>query len=290
MNYSNDVLESLSRTDPPGEITMAPNAPPVVRTIEGIAVALNVVLDAGDVADTLKAFNIRASQPGGIDVSPTGSFSFGMQDEGRISVTYMTQRNSKVVNVRRVPFRIPTPADVCADPSVIGRLMPFISGGSGNLVTLHGPSRLANALVAYLLLSEANQKMRRMIFVVERSLTYLMAHADSMVIQSEIGNDVETFAKGIASARRMGADLLYLGNVAVEDALPGLVDVLHSGATVLVSGPTATRQVIHRKLLKEADGIAEALCDIACVAASVVATPERRVAVTASDRVPLSPI
>jgi twitching motility protein PilT len=290
MNYSNDVLEFLSRTDPPGEITMAPNAPPVVRTIEGIAVALNVVLDAGDVADTLKAFNIRASLPGSIDVSPTGSFSFGMQDVGRISVTYMTQRNSKVVNVRRVPFRIPAPVDVCADPSAIGRLMPFVSGASGNLVTLHGPSRIANALVAYLLLSEANQKMRRMIFVVERSLTYLMAHADSMVIQSEIGNDVETFAKGIASARRMGADLLYLGNVAVEDALPGLVDVLHSGATVLVSGPTATRQVIHRKLLKEADGIAEALSDIACVAASVVPTPERRVAVAASDRVPLSPL
>jgi twitching motility protein PilT len=288
VNYCNEVLQYLSDMDMPGEITLAPNAPPVVRTLAGIGVALNVVFSAADILDTLKALNIRAAQPGSIDVAPAGSYSFGIPNFGRVSVTYFAQRNSKVVNLRRVPFRVPAPAEVCEDPSTIARLLPRLSGGPGNLVALHGPSRLANALVAYMLLSEANQRLRRILYILERPLTYLLAHADSMVIQSEIGSDVESFAKGIPNARRLNADLLFLGNVGLEDPLPGLVDAIHAGATLL-SGPSMIRQVLYRKLLKEADGIAEALSDIALVSAHVTQTPEGRVAVNALDPVPLSP-
>jgi len=287
MNYSNEILDYLTRMEMPGQITLAPNAPPVVRTIEGIAVALNVVLDAVDVLDTLKAFNVRASQTGSIDTSPSGSFSFGIQNVGRVSVTYITQRNTKVVCLRRIPFNIPAAANVCADPSVIDRLLPCLARGSKALLTLHGPSCLANALIAYLLLNEANQKFRRIMHVIERPLTFLLAHADSVVIQSEVGSDSESFAKAIANARRLGADMLYLGNLSLDDSVTGLVDIIHAGATVMLSGPTLTGPVVRRRLLKEVDGLSEALADLSCVAACVTPAAERRIAVSVSDPAPL---
>jgi Tfp pilus assembly pilus retraction ATPase PilT len=280
MNHVGDILAYLVKVNEPAFMTLAPNAPPVVRTLRGISVAINKVLDAGDVMDTLRGLCERASMPASAEIPSAGSFSMSVPQVGRLRVNYATQRGSKVVTVQCVSFNIPAPGVVCRDEKVISHLASHLRFGGNGLLSLHGRSPLANGLLAYVLLNYINQTTRRMIFTVERTLMYLMAHGDSVAIQGEVSSDISSFAEGIGNARRLGCDLLFLGDVGLDDSLAGIVDVAQGGTSVVMTSTCFSATLLPRKLLKESGGLAAAYSGLSCLAAEVIPEPDGRINVT----------
>lgn len=280
MNHVGDILQHLVRVNEPGVMTLAPNAPPVMRTLRGISVAINKVLDAGDIMDTLRGLYERAAVPIIAEIPMAGSFSMSIPQVGRLRVNFATQRGSKVVTLQCVSFNIPAYATVCRDEKVIAHLASHLRFGGNGLLSLHGRSPLANGLMAYMLLSYINQTTRRMIFTVERTLMYLMAHGDSVALQGEVSSDISSFAEGIGNARRLGCDLLFLGDVGLEDSLAGIVDIAQGGTSVLLTSTCFTAALLPRKLLKEAGGFAAAYNGLSCLAAEVIPEPDGRLNVT----------
>ena len=221
MNRSTNILDALAATEGPNTIMMAPNAPPVTRTGEGVVeLAMNIILDATDVMDTLIDLRSRAPKTEVHALSECGQFSFGLREVGRIRVNYTTQRGSKVILVSRIPYDIPNCETLCKDGDVIRRLVQTVISRESGILTVSGPSARANSMLVYSLLKEANMSSRRIIFILERSLTYLMAHGDSIIIQSELGGDVSSMDEGLQTAFPFEPDIIYVGDVRPNDDIP----------------------------------------------------------------------
>lgn len=247
MNYAKRILDILARQAVPRRIVIAPGAPPIEKSAEGIQVAIQAILDASDVVDTLIGLREFAKQgaDGGIDdgqphgLPCDGRFSFGLPDLGRFRVSFVTQRGSKAAVVTRVPFDIPSCAEICSDAETAACLLEAMRGDGGGVVFLFGSHPLATATFAYALLKELNQRDRRIVTILESELTFLMRHESSIVIQREVGVDASDVPRGVADAIAMGSDILYLGDVLHAAPVPEIGRLVEMGAVAVIGAVAA---------------------------------------------------
>lgn len=237
MNVSMSVLEFLVRADTPDRMLLVPNAPPVSTTPEGLEVALSQVLSADDVQDTLAT--LRSKAPGaGITLPGSGTFSFGMPNLGRFRVSFVTQRGSRIVLVERIPYDVPSLADLLEEPGTADEALELLCRGAGGLLVVSGASAAANTRLVYALLKAANEKKRQIIYILERRLGYLMGHGNSVIVQTELGADCSTFEEGLQNAMLIHPGILYLGEACGNETLPALAALMAGGTTVIVSSAT----------------------------------------------------
>jgi len=247
MNRSSEIIEYLSREGGPDEIIIAPNAPPVTRSVEGVQLALNIVLDPSDVTDTLMALRDRAPAAHTTPLDASGTFSFGVRDLGRLRVSYSTQRGSKAVRIMRVPFTEPETSAVSDDQTTIEQLLQLVSVSAGGILAIFGPSAVANATLAYAILRRTNDTARSVIYVLERSLTFLMAHGNSIVIQAEVGSDVQSMEEGLQNALLLDPDIMYVGDVWPSDHIPSLSRAVEAGVFTLLSTVALNRESLAQR-------------------------------------------
>ena len=238
MNYSAQLLNVLAASDTVSTIVIAPNAPPVSRTSDGIRVAMNVVLDAADVLDTLTTLRAQGGRNDSVSLSGSGTFVFGIRDVGRIRVSHVTQRGSKVARITRIPFRIPDLDAICENAPALDKLLSATDSSPGTFVAVCGPSSLKNGLFVYSLLNKINQTRKKLLFILERALTFLMAHGNSIVVQTELSADVKTLEDGMDDAFLIEPDLIYVGDVRLNDQLPGVTHAIQSRISTVVSSAT----------------------------------------------------
>jgi twitching motility protein PilT len=236
VNYANEIISYLSRAEGPCSVTIAPKAPPVSKDQTGaLSVAFSKILDAADVSDTLLSFRTQA---GGSDVLPTtrsGSFSFGIKNIGRFRVCFITQRGSKVTSITRVPYAVPALADVCQSAVAAEGLVERMCRARAGLIVVCGTNEIANSTFVYAVLRRINETVRKVIFAVEPSLTYLLGHVNSLVLQCEIGIDAASQEEAIQNAFTMNPDILFVGGLRHGDALRGVEHAIDTRLTILSS-------------------------------------------------------
>ena len=236
MNRSTDILDYLAKSEVTNSVILAPNAPPVVHDAGDLRVVLNFVLTAEDVMDTLTGLRAQCTSKAVDGSANTGVFSFGMRGIGRIRVGFLTQRGSRVVSVNRVPFAIPDLETVCENPAVAEELLQLLVQKSGGIIAVSGVDATRSSTLVYAALKQICQTHRKVICIVERNLSYLMAHRNSLVIQCEVGADVESMREGLQSVFVLAPDVVYAGDVRRQEDLLGLADAVQSGVMVILSG------------------------------------------------------
>ena len=247
MNRSDDLLKYLSTTDDPVAIIVTPNAPPVSRTSAGIRVALSLVLDPGDVFETLTALYAKAICSGLATLQQSGTFSFSLREVGRIRVSYITQRGSKAFSIVLVSSTIPEPLSICDNPLVVDPLLDMLCHPRAGILAVFGPSIISNSIFVYSLIQKANTLSRNVIYIMERSLTCLVSHAESIVIQAELGVDVPSLEEGIQNAFLFEPEVLYLGDIRPSDEVPSLVHAIDAGAFVIVNSSSMNGEGLVQK-------------------------------------------
>ncbi|MCE9614976.1 MAG: Flp pilus assembly complex ATPase component TadA [Lentisphaerae bacterium] len=240
MKRAAEIIEYLSRPDASHAVLLAPNAPPVTRTFRGVEVALNVVMDAGDIYDTLKALLSMAGHHDEEPVRESGTFSFSMPSVGRFRVHYATQRGSKVARVAVIPYTIPDLAHVCADPEAARQASAVVGSAKSGIIAVTGPDGTCNNALVYALLRELNQSQRFVIYIIERALTFLVAHGESIIIQTELGSDIDTLEKGLANAFMFEPNVVFVGDVRATDSIPSLMHAVGAGMLTIVSSVAIT--------------------------------------------------
>jgi len=235
MNRSQEILDYLSAESTPGTVVLAPNAPPVIHAQGQVNVILSIVLSSGDVLDTLLALKAMTTKRELDPASRAGTFSFGVRNVGRLRVTYLTQRGSKLVMVSRIPFSIPALDVMCGDPALAERLYKLTQTPGGGLLAVSGSDAVANSALVYSLLDKVNQECRHIIGIVENTLTYLMGHRNSIVVQCEVGPDVATLAEGVEDLLSLTPTVLYVGDIRSPDDLLALACAAQPGRLIVLS-------------------------------------------------------
>jgi twitching motility protein PilT len=238
MNRSQEILDYLANDNRPCSVVLAPNAPPVMHSAGEVRVILSLVLSSGDVFDTLLALKSQSLKRELDANSMSGAFSFGLRKVGRIRVTYLTQRGSKVVSISRIPFDIPSLESLCEDPATAAALLQVAQSKQGGIVGVSGPDPVLIGTLVYSVLDSLNRSSCQIVGIVENPLTYLMAHRNSIIMQCEVGTDCDSIKDGVEGILLFAPEILYVGGVrSLEDlsslgcaAQPGRLFVIGSNA------------------------------------------------------------
>ncbi|MCX7591527.1 MAG: ATPase, T2SS/T4P/T4SS family [Kiritimatiellae bacterium] len=252
MNRANDIIAYLSRAEESQILVLAPHAPPIDRTAEGIKIALNQVLDASDINDTLAALSNRAPSGPATTIGSAGTFSFGVRGVGRFRVTYVTQRGSKIVGIYRIPVTIPKLEAVIQDAQLAKILEHHARSKNGGLLIVNGPNAVKNSLVVYALLQRVNETERRLIYCIERALTHLMNHDNSVVIQSEMQIDVAGVEEGVKMALLFAPDILFVGDLRSNDSLAAVMEAIESNVFTILSSVSLNHDALLNRLATHA--------------------------------------
>ncbi len=220
MNIAPELLNYLSGKKEFTEIILAPKASPVERKGKSLRKVLDILLSPEDIRDTL--VSLRSHTPASLGpLGREGFFSFGMAEVGRVRVTYLTQRGSYVVSVVKVPYDIPALRDTLVSYEEHRELMKLLIGGSGIVVVI-SQSFALHSMFAYSLLKELSKKDTKLIYILEKPLTYLLGHSNSIVIQREVGIDVNSFEEGIEEAFLIHPDVIYLSDMTSKESVKAL--------------------------------------------------------------------
>lgn len=242
MNYTKKLFEYFSSDENHRHIIVTPHAPPVERLSHSIAVAMDAIWDETDINDTivgLKTYgeinSLSTQPPEDITNSISDTFCMSIKGGGRFRISYFTQRGSKAFSMERIPFKIATGAELGIDDSITKKMQQVMCNQSGGIVAVFGPSAVENSKFVYALLKNINNKERKVILVIERELTHLMRHDNSIVIQRELGSDCETIDDCIREGLDTKPDIIFAGDLMHTDYIPSMVRAVETQTAIILS-------------------------------------------------------
>ena len=235
MNYAPSILDFLSQSPDLTEVLLAPGALPMRRDRGGLTPVSDAPLSEQDVRDTLGAMaSLSKTANAGIK---SGVFSFGMPQRGRFRVSFMTQRGTPVASVMKVPLEVPRLTDLMSNPDEAAQVeKKFLSFRSG-LLLITGASSMSANIFTYALLRTFSEIHQRAIFIIEPSITFLLRHQRSLVIQCEMGTDVDDIGAGLRAALNLNPDLIYVRDVSTAHDLALLGNAVRAQVFVVATIP-----------------------------------------------------
>ncbi len=246
MNIAPEILNFLAEKREFSEIILAPKASPVERRDRVIRRIMDVILSPEDIRETLVSLRSHTASSLG-SLGREGFFSFGLPNVGRIRVTYITQRGSYVVSIIKVPYDIPPLGEIVANPDEAKELIRKVEEG-GRIVGIVSRSFVVHNLFSYSLLNEICSRRSWLIYILERPITYLMKHSSSIVIQREVGVDVNSFEEGVEEALFLNPEIIYVSDIAVKGALTSIRKLLDVPILTLFSLTASDTKSLRRTL------------------------------------------
>ncbi len=248
MNYAPQIINYLGGSNTASEVFLVPNASPMERRGGKLVRFMPLVLTSEDIRDTLVALKSYAS---GL-LSPLGkegSFSFSIHKVGRFRVAYMTQRGSYVISIIKIPFEIPPIENLCQDPPhVIKEINRIVGDLPSYCVLITGMDYIKASMFAYSMLQHVSINFSKVMYILEKPLSYLLKHGNSLVIQREIGTDMESLQEGLRDAILINPDILYVGYTQgfTERETGQIIRILESKALIFINLPYVSEQkLIH---------------------------------------------
>ena len=100
------------------------------------------------------------------------------------------------------------------------------------------------SMFAYSLLQHVSIHFSKVIYILEKPLNYLLKHGNSLVIQREIGIDVESMQEGLRDAMLIKPDIFYIVYTERFDEreIREIVRILESGTLVFINIPYISQQ------------------------------------------------
>jgi len=114
------------------------------------------------------------------------------------------------------------------------------------VVVVIGRSYVIHNLFSYSLLREICDRRSGLVYVLERPITYLLKHSNSIVVQREVGVDVDTFEEGIEEALLLSPEIIYVSDMMIKDALRSVRKLFDVPILTLLSITASNVQALRR--------------------------------------------
>jgi len=241
MDYTKRLFTYFREDATRTHLIIAPKAPPIERSGNGIDIAMESILDDHDITDTLMGLRTHGEaglltrEPENAPEKRSDAFCLSIKEVGRFRVRYLTQRGSKAFSMQRISFQVQECSELKLDEPTVERMLQVLRDPHGGISVVFGPSAAANSSLVYALLRRINTDDRRVILVLERELTHLMRHDNSIVIQQEVGTDCTTMEHAICEGLDLSPDIIFVGDPMATDRFPALARAVETQASVILS-------------------------------------------------------
>jgi hypothetical protein len=248
MDYAQKILDYFGEDESRHHLVVTPHAPPVERSPHDIDIALETIWDDTDIRDTIVGLkgcaeeNTLITAGSGIQLELSESFCLSIKGNGRFRVTYLTQRGSMSFSIKRVPFIVHSCDELNINADIVERTLNVLCNPNGGIVAIFGPCADSNSKLAYAMLKRVNSTRRQIILVIERELTHLMRHDNSIVIQRELNSDCNSFNDGIRESLTMSPDMIFVGDIQATDSIPSMVRAAETGTSIILSLVASDRE------------------------------------------------
>ena len=154
--------------------------------------------------------------------------SWGAPGVGRFRVNILKQRGSYGIVLRTIPFQVPTLEELGL-PAVLKTLAESERG----MVLVTGVTGSGKSTTLAAMINHINQKYRKHIITLEDPIEFLHREVNSSVTQREIGQDTESFNKGLRAALREDPDVVLVGEMRDTETIDIALKAAETGHLVL---------------------------------------------------------
>ena len=157
-------------------------------------------------------------------------FSFSWRDQARFRVNAFRQRGSVAIALRMIPYALPDFDDLRL-PEVVRGLTQLPQG----LVLVTGATGSGKSTTLASMIDAINSTRPCHILTIEDPIEYVHRHKVAAVNQREVGEDTESFARGLRSALREDPDVLLIGEMRDLETIQTALTIAETGHLVFAT-------------------------------------------------------
>jgi len=220
-----EILEESVRIGA-SDIHMAVGRPPTFRLHGSLKTLQDELLTAEDteafVKDISSERHLRIlAEKGGVD------FSYVLDDTYMFRVSIFKQSKKMGAVLRLIPESKMTLDEVGLGEEVVELLYK-----PRGLILLTGPTGSGKSTTLAAMIDLINSKRECNIITVEDPIEYRHNHKKSIIVQREVGEDVESFEEAIVKAMRQDPDIILVGEMRNHETIAAAIRAAETGHLV----------------------------------------------------------
>lgn len=170
-----------------------------------------------------------------IDLLRDMDFAWELKDLARFRVNILKQRNTYMVVMRVIPWRVPALQELNL-PAVLGEIADYDDG----MVLVTGATGVGKSTTQAAMVGWLNRNRRKHIITLEDPIEYWHDNDQCTITQREIGMDTDSFRRGLKAALRQDPDVILVGEMRDVEAAEIALEAAETGHLVITTMHAAT--------------------------------------------------
>lgn len=161
-------------------------------------------------------------------------FAYSLHGYGRFRVNVYKQRGTNAIALRLIPESITGIRDLKL-PDGVSATLTALSQKPNGLVLLTGPTGSGKSTTLAAMIDMINEERPVHIITLEDPIEFLHKHKKAVVNQREIGDDCQSFARGLRAALRQDPDVILLGEMRDIETIQTAMEAAETGHLVFAT-------------------------------------------------------
>jgi len=157
-------------------------------------------------------------------------FAFSWKEHGRLRANAFVQRGTVALELRMIPYKIPTMAELGLPP-----VAAWLADLPRGLVLVTGPTGSGKSTTLASIIDHINENREVHILTVEDPIEYLHHHKRSVVNQRAVGTDTPSFERALRAALREDPDVLLIGEMRDLESIQIALTMAETGHLVFAT-------------------------------------------------------
>lgn len=229
-----DIQSIIRALDSEGvkEVILAAGAKPAIKLKRGI----DFFGHSRTKPDEIRSLLLNLKQRSKLVNQPLGNkgqFSVGIPGVGRLQVFYSVQRGSYLMVVKKVKDNPPLLRELLLDPHSEDAILSIFHDPVGFILIQSDSEDNAHDFIAAIL-TYLSRFSKFAIQTIEDPITYTLHHTESLILQSEVGQDIESISEGLKTAQFLNPDVIYVSKLTSYVELKELLSIIERGNMVIL--------------------------------------------------------
>ncbi len=232
-----DLLKAMINVNA-SDLHLTVGVPPQLR-VNGTLRPVQSPALTNDEIKTLSYSILNEKQKAEFEERQELDLSFGLEDVARFRVNLFFQRDSVAAAIRRIPFVVPSFAQLGL-PAVVADLAKKPRG----LLLVTGPTGSGKSTTLASIVDKINRETEGHILTIEDPIEYIHPNKKGIVNQREVGKDTRSFKDALRYVLRQDPDVVLIGEMRDLETIEAAMTLAETGhlclATLHTNGAVQT--------------------------------------------------
>ncbi len=226
------------------DVHLIAGSPPILRIDNKLSELKEEEIITKEFIAEFAGFILNAKQKEVLEKERELSVVFVFEGKVRMKINLYYQKGTLVMSLKLISLRIPAITELGLPKS----LEQVVEAERG-LIFICGPFGAGRTTTAAALIEEINKKRGENIITIEKPIEYIFTNNKSIILQREVGRDVNSFADALAYCKQEDVDIILIGENNEKETAGLIVDLVTAGRLIFyIVNSASTTQTIENFL------------------------------------------